>query len=224
MAHGRLGHAARILDAGCGTGRYTALVADRTGRPVMGLDPSIGMLEGAAARAREAGLDLRLVRGRVEAMPFRDATFDAITLLLVVHHVEDLAAMARELRRVLASGGRLLFQTRDHYEIEGSYIALFPGVLDIDLARFPRVDRLEATLEAAGLVGVGHAREENPGFTLTIDGVLERVDGRFISTLSLLSDVDFAQGRPVFEGRLRERYGEGPVPTASFTFVWAEAP
>jgi len=50
------------------------------------------------------------------------------------------------------------------------------------------------------------------------------VDGRFISTLSLMSDAEFRRGREVFERRLRDRYGDGPVRTASFTFVRAERP
>lgn len=224
MRHGGLRDRGRVLDVGCGTGRYTALIARQLGRPVFGMDPSSGMLEGARRRALGTGTDLRLVQGLVERMPFRRAAFDAATLLLVVHHVVDLDAMAGELRRVLAPGGRVMFQTRDHDEIEGSYIAMFPGVLEIDLARFPRVSDLEAHLEAAGFQGVCHHREENPAFTLTTQDVMDRVDARFISTLSLMSDQEFAEGREVFRERMERRYGDGPVPTASFTFVIGDVP
>ena len=222
--HGDIDHRERVVDVGCGTGRYTILLNERTGRPVVGLDPAAGMLEAAGRRAAETGADLRLVRGRVERLPFRDGAFDAATLLLVVHHVEDLPAMARELLRVLSPGGRVLFQTRDHDEISQSYIAMFPGVLEIDLARFPRVADLERHLRAAGFEGVGHASEENPHFTLTTAMVMEKVDGRFISTLTLMTDGEFAEGRKVFRRRMEERYGEGPVSTASFSFVWGDAP
>ena len=224
MRLGDLGRRERVLDVGCGTGRYTSLISERTGRPVHGLDMAIGMLAGACRRAEEMGTDLLLVRGDATILPFRDGAFDAATLFLVVHHVEDLASMARELFRVLAPGGRVLVQTRSHEEIEGSYIALFPRVLDIDLARFPPIPVLEGHLEGAGFEGIGHSREENPDCVLTCEQIMRRVDGRFISTLSLMSDEEFAEGREVFSQRLRERYGEGPVPTASFTFVWADVP
>ncbi len=224
MRLGDLASRERLLDVGCGTGRYTSLIGARTGRPVCGLDLAAGMLEGASRRAEEAGTDLRLVRGDAARLPFRDGAFDAATLFLVVHHVEDHARLARELRRVLAPGGRALVQTRSHEEIEGSYIALFPGVLEIDLARFPPIPVLERHLEEAGFEDVGHERAENPDCTLTPEQILEKVDGRFISTLSLMSEQEFAEGREVFRRRLLARYDDGPVPTASFTFVWGDAP
>ncbi len=222
--HGDLGTRERVLEVGCGTARYTALLAARLGRPVYGLDLSAGMLAKAHERAVADGVRLHLVQGDALAMPFRGGAFDAGMLLLVVHHVQDHRRLGEELARVLAPGGRAVIMTRDHDEIEGSYIADFPGVLEIDLARFPRVDDLEADLRAAGLVNVGHAREENPSYEMSIEEVMARVDGRFISTLSLMSDAEFRRGREVFERRLRDRYGDGPVRTASFTFVRAERP
>jgi hypothetical protein len=101
---------------------------------------------------------------------------------------------------------------------------MFPGVLEIDLARFPRATVLEGALERAGLVNVGHAREENPGFSMTKEQVMDKVDGRFISTLTLMSDAEFAEAREVFVRRLDHRFGDEPIPTASFTFVHAEVP
>jgi hypothetical protein len=86
------------------------------------------------------------------------------------------------------------------------------------------VDHLEEELRAAGLVNVSHAHEENPGYSMTLDEVMARVDGKFISTLSLMAEEEFARSREVFRERLVARYGKGPVPTASFTFVWAERP
>jgi hypothetical protein len=76
----------------------------------------------------------------------------------------------------------------------------------------------------AGFEEVDHVREENPDYVLTPEEIMEKVDSRFISTLSLMSDGEFAHGREVFRHRLHERYGDGPVPTASFTFVRADAP
>jgi SAM-dependent methyltransferase len=223
LHHGDLEGRRRVLDVGCGTGRYTVHIQDRLGRPVVGMDLSAGMLDKARAKVG-VGSDIHLVRGDAQRLPFGDGTFDAATLILVVHHIEDLPSMARELRRVLSPGGRVMFMTRDHDEIEASYIAMFPGVLEIDLARFPRVSDLVDTLEDAGFVGVAHAREANPGYSMTREEVMAKVDGRFISTLSLLSDAEFAEARQVFSRRLEERYGDAPISTATFTFVHADVP
>lgn len=224
VRHGGLRDRRRVLDVGCGTARYTSLLAAKLGRPIVGLDLSAGMLEKACERASSGDAELRLVQGDALSMPFRGGSFDAATLFLVVHHLKDHRRLGGELLRVLAPGGRALVMTRDHDEIEGSYIALFPGVLEIDLARFPRVDRLEEALRAGGLVNVAHAREENPGYSMTQGEVMARVDGKFISTLSLMAEEEFVRSREVFRERLVARYGKGPVPTASFTFVWAERP
>lgn len=221
--HGDLEGRQRVLDVGCGTGRYTTHIQGRLGHPVVGIDLSAGMLAKACAKVGGRD-DIRLVRGDAQALPFRDASFDAAILILVVHHIEDLTTMASELLRTLAPSGRLMVMTRDHDEIEASYIAMFPGVLEIDLARFPKVSRLEGVLEEAGFTGVGHSREVNPGFTMTPAEVLAKVDGRFISTLTLMSDEEFATAREVFVRRLEERYGDGPIPTASFTFVQGDVP
>jgi ubiquinone/menaquinone biosynthesis C-methylase UbiE len=221
--HGDLEERQRVLDIGCGTGRYTVRIALRLGRPVIGVDLAAGMLAKASEKSQE-GSELGLVRGDAQRLPFKDGSFDAATLILVVHHIEDLEGMAHGIRRILAPGGRVLFMTRDHDEIEASYIAMFPGVLEIDLARFPKVDHLEAVLVEAGFTDVGHDREVNPGFSMTQEQVMDKVDGRFISTLTLMSDEEFVEARAIFSSRLEERFGDGPIPTASFTFVHGNVP
>ncbi len=222
VRHGDLHGRRRVLDVGCGTGRYASLLSERLGRVVVGLDLSAGMLRRARDRVRDEGTEVALVQGDAVQLPFKEGSFDSVSLVLVVHHVKPLEALMEELARVLSPGGRAIFMTRDHDEIEDSYIALFPGVLEIDLARFPMVTELEALLTGAGFVSVGHAREENPRVTLTEEQVLAKADRKFISTLSLMSDEEFEAGREVFRERLHQRFKGGPIRTASFTFVWGD--
>ncbi|HEY2072710.1 MAG TPA: ubiquinone/menaquinone biosynthesis methyltransferase, partial [Gaiellaceae bacterium] len=92
----------RVLDACCGTGDL-ALAARASGADVVGLDFSERMLE----RARAKSGDVEWVRGDVLALPFDDATFDAVTVGFGVRNVDDLEAGLRELRRVLRTGGKL---------------------------------------------------------------------------------------------------------------------
>lgn len=92
---------ARVLDAGCGSGR-TLLELARFGE-VYGLE----LNEEAAAVARARG-DFAIHIGRVEELPFPDGTFDLTTCLDVIEHTpNDVAALA-ELRRVSRPGARLL--------------------------------------------------------------------------------------------------------------------
>ena len=85
----------RVLDVGCGNGAYLALV-DRA----IGMDLSMGML--ASARARVAN---PLVNGDAQALPFAAGAFDTVLAPHMLYHVPDRERAARELRRVLRSGG-----------------------------------------------------------------------------------------------------------------------
>jgi SAM-dependent methyltransferase len=92
---------ARLLDAGCGSGRTLDELA-RYGR-VSGVDLSPDAVETARRRGHD---DVRV--GRVEELPFADATFDVVTCLDVVEHTPDDRATLAELRRVTRPGGLLL--------------------------------------------------------------------------------------------------------------------
>lgn len=96
---------AEILDAGCGTGGMMAWLG-QYGR-VSGVDIADEALDLARSRALT-----RLVRGSVDALPFRSAQFDLVTSFDVLYHLrvsDDLAALA-ELHRVLRPGGLLLIR------------------------------------------------------------------------------------------------------------------
>lgn len=92
---------ARILDAGCGTGRN--LVEFGSLGPAVGVDPS----PDAVAFCHERGLDDVQVAG-LESLPFEAGRFDLLLACDVLEHVEDDLGALRELRRVAAPGAKLL--------------------------------------------------------------------------------------------------------------------
>src|SRR5437762_4212153 len=91
----------RILDVGCGTGANLQMLA-RHGA-AEGVDVSSEALEFCRAR----GLS-KVKEGAAEALPYEDASFDLVTGLDVVEHLDDDVAGLREMRRVLRTGGRCL--------------------------------------------------------------------------------------------------------------------
>ena len=99
----------RVLDVGCGTGYFSrrAAPAVTPGGQVVGIDPSLPVIEYAARRA-PANCTFRTASA--QELPFGDASFDVIISSLAFHHLPDgdrLVAL-REMRRVLRPGGRLL--------------------------------------------------------------------------------------------------------------------
>ena len=92
---------ARVLDAGCGSGR--TLQELRAYGEVAGLE--LSELAATQARERQVG-EVRV--GRVESLPWADGSFDLVTCLDVLEHIPDDGTALRELRRVTTPGGWLL--------------------------------------------------------------------------------------------------------------------
>ncbi len=92
---------ARILDAGCGSGRVLDELA-RFGR-VSGVDLSSDAVAAASARGHA-----RVSRAPIEELPFPDSSFHLVTCLDVIEHIRDDRHALRELFRVTRPGGHLL--------------------------------------------------------------------------------------------------------------------
>jgi demethylmenaquinone methyltransferase/2-methoxy-6-polyprenyl-1,4-benzoquinol methylase len=96
----------RVLDVATGTGMVAAELLARSDCLVVGIDQSPEML--SVARARFASSPrLELVEGQAEALPFADASFDALTFTYLLRYVDDPRATMRELARVVRPGGRV---------------------------------------------------------------------------------------------------------------------
>jgi demethylmenaquinone methyltransferase / 2-methoxy-6-polyprenyl-1,4-benzoquinol methylase len=94
----------RVLDVACGTGAVALELRRRLGCRVVGADQSAEMLGIARARV-DASIDL--VEARAEALPFEDASFDALTFTYLLRYVDDPPSTMRELARVVRPGGRV---------------------------------------------------------------------------------------------------------------------
>jgi ubiquinone/menaquinone biosynthesis C-methylase UbiE len=189
----------RVLDVGCGTGRLAAALAER-GAKVWGVDPSEEML----ARAREgSGGHVGFKLGQAEALPFKDGWFDGTVLRLVVHLVDRERALP-ELARVLAPGGRALIATFSPHHFEWYWLVrVFPAIGEIDSTRFPTPEMLGQELGEAGFESIRTRPLRQQG-RLSRGQALERIRGRYISTLRLLDEQTFAAGLERAERELPE--------------------
>ena len=97
------GGSARALDVGCGTGANAAVLRSHV-RGVVGLD---FRPEGIATARRQHCGDASFVRGEAARLPFADRAFDVVTVLDVLEHVDDEAAL-EEIVRVLRPGGAII--------------------------------------------------------------------------------------------------------------------
>ncbi len=95
-----------LLDLCCGTGDV-ALEFARDGVHVQGADFTFPMLPLALGKGRDAGLQLNWANADAQALPYRDASFDAVTISFGIRNVEDPQRALRECARVLRPGGQL---------------------------------------------------------------------------------------------------------------------
>jgi len=157
-----------VLDACCGTGDL-AIAAQRTGGRVTGLDFSEQML----VRARGKSDSVEWVLGDVTALPFDDASFDAVTVGFGIRNVPELDVGLAELARVLRPRGRVacLEITRPEGMVKPFFRLWFDGLVPLagkvlsggraysylpaSVRRFPGPSDLAAAFGRAGFDGVG---------------------------------------------------------------------
>jgi SAM-dependent methyltransferase len=94
----------KVLDVACGTGNLS-LPAARVGATVTGVDIAPNLLEQARAKAEAEGLNIKFDEGDAEALPYEDASFDAVVTMYGAMFAPRPELVAAELKRVCKPGG-----------------------------------------------------------------------------------------------------------------------
>jgi SAM-dependent methyltransferase len=215
IAEGGLTARSRVLEVGCGTANYLAALQRALGCDCSGIDPSEQMLEKARAR----GVQARLAVGRAEQLGFDDAAFDFIFSVDVIHHVRDRAAHYLEAFRVLVPGGHVCTVT-DSEEIirhRQPLSVCFPETVEVELARYPRIDDLRRMMSDAGFDEIREVTVESASPTTDINAYRDKA----FSSLHLISSEAFERGIRLMGEDLRK----GPIPWVSrYVLIWGRKP
>jgi SAM-dependent methyltransferase len=114
-----------ILEIACGTGRFTAMLAER-GADIVGLDISGPMLQQGRKRAQSAGVadTLEYMRGDAGRLPFPDNRFDAVFAMRFFHLADTPETFLAEMRRV--SRDQVVFDTFRRFSARSLYTWALP--------------------------------------------------------------------------------------------------
>ena len=98
---------ARILDVACGTGDLSLTLSETTGARVVGTDFCRPMLEIAARKTANRKPHIAFIEGDALRLPFRDCSFEAVTIAFGLRNLSNVERGLVELRRVLKPGGHV---------------------------------------------------------------------------------------------------------------------
>ena len=197
----------RILDLGCGTGRFSEGLASRFEAEVIALDPSEKMLAQARAKQRDARVQYH--RGRAEAIPLASLSVDVVFISMSFHHFTDPTAAAHECFRVLRNQGRVFVRTGTREQIDSyPYVPFFSSTPSLLEKVLPNHNDICQVFAAAGFQKVAWeiiTQTIAPNWMAYADKIAAGGD----SVLARLSKEDFETG----VGRLRHHaaVASGPV-------------
>jgi ubiquinone/menaquinone biosynthesis C-methylase UbiE len=184
----------RVVDLGCGTGRFMGCLKAAFGVPVIGLDPSTRMI-GAAGREAPAAY----AAAEAERLPLAAASVDVAFLSMMWHHLRDPRAAVAELARTLRPGGAVFLRAATVDLLDGfAFLRFFPESRALDEQRLPSRSGLRTLFVAGGFREVAQ-RTVQQRMTDGPEPYRERVRARGFSSLRQISDEAFAQGLARFE-------------------------
>jgi ubiquinone/menaquinone biosynthesis C-methylase UbiE len=185
----------KILDLGCGTGRFTFALSETFQCPAVGVEPSAAMLDIARLQA-EANVEWR--QGHGESIPLPDGAVDLVFMSQVFHHFNQPQKALAEIYRVLTPSGFLAIRngTREHNG-ELVWLKFFSEAYEIEEQRTPSATELEQAVLGESFETLAH-RVIHQRFASSYSEYFDKVSQRALSALITINDDDFQKGLEAF--------------------------
>ena len=207
-----------VVDLGCGTGRFSELLAGHFGARVVAVEPSQKMVD--QARRKLATDAVMLQRAFAEALPLADGCVDLVFMSMIYHHLTNPAVVARECRRVLRQGGYVCMRNGTR-ESDFPHRHFFPAIRPLIDSELPYRDDIGTTFAKAGFVPVIHevvTQTIAPHWQDFVDKSATRAD----SFLARIADEDFRDGMIRLSAYGRDADADRPVTQETDWFIFVK--
>lgn len=208
----------RLLDVGCGAGRFCRIARDR-GATVAGLDATSEFIEIATQRTPDGEFAV----GEMQALPWPDDSFDVVTGFHSFFLAADMAAALREARRVTRPGGTValtIFGRPNRCDSTGLFAAmrrLVEGDVRAAQESAPKTPSRPALHEEDAILGIAREAGLQPTETAYLAYVEEYTDIDTLARGMLAAPPGRAARRATSPEAVREVLGEAAEPRVSDT-------
>jgi ubiquinone/menaquinone biosynthesis C-methylase UbiE len=192
----------KLLDLGCGTGRFAIPFANQLGYSVTAIDNSKEMIEKAKQKDADSRVDW-LVQD-VTDLKIAESSFDVIFISHLLHHLDNPQALIQKCYQTLKPSGVIInrYGALEHVRHDPEH-RFFPEAIKLDELRCPTIKRVEAWFQNAGFTEVQSETVIQPTYTSGEDR-LSRVKLKSTSVLTLISQRAFEKGLESFEKYVSE--------------------
>ena len=180
----------KILDFGCGTGNYMEALKKRDYINLFGVDISDEMCKIAFEKTGAI-----IKTGSHLNIPFDNDHFDGITVIDVIHFVNEIQDLFNEFHRISKTNGRIFIATQSHAQLESRiYSKYFPTTTEIDKLRHHTINNIISVAESRGLSLISVKDYLNNTDFLIDENYLNLIKNKSFYILGLLSESEFNTG------------------------------
>ena len=209
-----------IIDLGCGTGRFTKILADKFHSSVRGVDPSVKML--SVAKETVLSPQVQFIRGDSGSIPAENSSTNMIFLSQVYHHINDLSAFVKETLRVLADGGFVCVRNSTVDDMDSYlYPKFFQKAYEIDMKRLPVRNEIVKLFEKNNFRTI-YCNPVRQAFALNHMEYYDKISLRGCSDLAAITDGEFYAGLEKLKEYCMQVKGDEPVYEEIDLFVFAK--
>ena len=182
----------KVLDLGCGTGRFSLPMAMLYNFNVIGADSSLEMIE--KAKTKDSDCIVTWCQEDANKLSFSNNSFDAVFMSHLLHHVDNPQKVLKECYRVINSTGVVIIRYGSIEQIKNDVEhTFFPQVTEIDELRTPSQKIVEEWLFDTGFLNIS-SREIVQQTYKTGNAHLKATQSKSTSVLNMISEESFRTG------------------------------